>query len=98
MKSDVHKFIFFYILYRKTIYLQILFAIRKNEVKDLVRKSNNGISTMIAIIGMIALLVIGLATGYYLNSGQTGTSQEFPETSSWLMEKRTAAINKLFTH
>ncbi|MDH5691426.1 MAG: hypothetical protein OEY81_08370 [Candidatus Bathyarchaeota archaeon] len=64
----------------------------------MVRKSNKGISTMIAIIGMIALLVIGLATGYYLNSEQTGTSQEFPEASSWLMEKRTAAINKLFTH
>jgi len=27
MKSDVHKFIFFYILYRKTIYLQILFLL-----------------------------------------------------------------------
>jgi len=74
------------------------FAIQKNEVKDLVRKSNKGTSTMITIIRMITLLVIGLATGYYLNSGQTGTSQEFPEASSWLMEKRTAAINKLFTH
>jgi hypothetical protein len=67
-------------------------------VKVLVRKSNKGTSTMITIIRMIALLVIGFATGYYLNSGQTGTSQEFPEASSCLMEKRTAAINKLFTH
>jgi FlaG/FlaF family flagellin (archaellin) len=60
-------------------------------VKDLVRKSNKGASTMITIIGMIALLVIGLATGYYLNSGQTGTSQEFPEISSWLMENRNSS-------
>jgi len=60
-------------------------------VKDFVRKSNKGASTMITIIGMIALLVIGLATGYYLNSGQTGTSQEFPETSSWLMENRNSS-------
>ena len=91
--------LFFSIYYIGKLYTyRSFFAIRKNEVKDLVRKSNKGISTMIAIIGMIALLVIGLATGYYLNSGQTGTSQEFPEASSWLMEKRTAAINKLFTH
>jgi len=91
--------LFFSIYYIGKLYTyRSFFAIRKNEVKDLVRKSNKDTSTMITIIGMIALLVIGLATGYYLNSGQTGTSQEFPEASSWLMEKRTAAINKLFTH
>jgi len=58
-------------------------------VKDLVIKSNKGISTMIALIGMIALLVIGFAAGTYLNSGQTGTSTEFPEDSEW----RTGTLN-----
>jgi len=29
-------------------------------VKDLIGKSNKGISTMIAFVGMIALLVVGL--------------------------------------
>lgn len=58
-------------------------------MKDLVIKSNKGISTMIALIGMIALLVIGFAAGTYLNSGQTGTSTEFPEDSEW----RTGTLN-----
>ena len=44
---------------------------------------------MIALIGMIALLVIGLGIGYLLNSGETGTSTEFPEDSEW----RTGSIN-----
>jgi len=61
----------------------------KSKVKELVRKSNKGISTMLALIGMIALLVIGLGIGYVLNSGTTGTSAEFPEDSEW----RTGAIN-----
>ena len=47
--------------------------------------------TMITIIGMITLLVIGFVVGYYLNSEQTGTSQEFPETRSWLMENRNSS-------
>lgn len=55
----------------------------------MIGKSNQGISTMIALIGMIALLVIGLAAGYSLNSGQTGTTSEFPEDSNW----RTGSIN-----
>jgi len=84
--------LFFSIYYIGKLYTyRSFFAVRKNEVKDFVRKSNKGASTMITIIGMIALLVIGLATGYYLNSGQTGTSQEFPETSSWLMENRNSS-------
>jgi phosphate transport system substrate-binding protein len=58
-------------------------------VKDLIEKSNKGISTMIALIGMIALLVIGLGIGYYLNSGTTETSAEFPEDSEW----RTGTLN-----
>ena len=53
------------------------------------RKTNKGVSTVIALIGMAALLVIGLAAGSYLNSGQTGTSGEFPEDSEW----RTGSIN-----
>jgi phosphate transport system substrate-binding protein len=32
---------------------------------------------------MIALLMVGLGIGYYLNSGQTVTSTEFPEDSEW---------------
>jgi ABC-type phosphate transport system substrate-binding protein len=61
-------------------------------VKDLIGKSNKGISTMIALIGMIALLIVGLGIGYVLNSGQTETSSagdEFPEDSTW----RTGTIN-----
>jgi len=58
-------------------------------VKDLIGKSNKGISTMIALIGMIALLVVGLGIGYVLNSGTTGTPAEFPEDSEW----RTGSIS-----
>jgi phosphate transport system substrate-binding protein len=46
-------------------------------------KSNKGVSTMIAVIGMIGLLVVGIGIGYFLTSGQTGTSTEFPEDSEW---------------
>jgi phosphate transport system substrate-binding protein len=53
-------------------------------VKDLIGKSNKGISTMIALIGMIALLVVGLGVGYVLNSGTTETSGDlYPEDSTW---------------
>lgn len=39
---------------------------------------------MIALIGMIALLVVGLGIGYVMNSSSTGTSDaEFPEDSDW---------------
>jgi phosphate transport system substrate-binding protein len=44
---------------------------------------------MIALIGMVALLVIGLGIGYMMNSGQTGTTSEFPEDSEW----RTGSIS-----
>ena len=55
----------------------------------MIGKSNKGISTIIALIGMVALLVIGLGIGYMMNSGQTGTTSEFPEDSEW----RTGSIN-----
>ena len=55
----------------------------------MVEKSNKGVSTMIALIGMIGLLVVGLGIGYFLNSGQTGTTAEFPEDNEW----RTGTIN-----
>jgi phosphate transport system substrate-binding protein len=58
-------------------------------VKDLSGKSNKGISTMIALIGMIALLIVGLGIGYYMNSGTTASSAEYPEDSAW----RTGSIN-----
>jgi phosphate transport system substrate-binding protein len=38
---------------------------------------------------MVALLVIGLGIGYMMNSGQTGTTSEFPEDSEW----RTGSIS-----
>ena len=34
---------------------------------------------MIALVGMIALLVVGLGIGYVMNSGTTETAAEFPE-------------------
>jgi phosphate transport system substrate-binding protein len=59
-------------------------------VKELIAKSNKGISTMIALIGMIALLIVGLGVGYYLNSGTTeAPTAEFPEDSNW----RTGTLN-----
>jgi phosphate transport system substrate-binding protein len=63
-------------------------------VKYLTRKSNKGISTMIALVGMIALLIVGLGIGYMLNSGTTetptnGDGDKFPEDSTW----RTGSIN-----
>jgi phosphate transport system substrate-binding protein len=58
-------------------------------VKDLIGKSNKGISTMIALVGMIALLLVGLGIGYVLNSGTAETSAEFPEDSEW----RTGSIS-----
>jgi len=60
----------------------------------LIGKSNKGISTLIALVGMIALLVVGLGIGYVLNSGTietptTGDGDKFPEDSTW----RTGSIN-----
>lgn len=56
----------------------------------MIGKSNKGISTMIALVAMIALLVVGIGVGYVLNSGTTGGSGgEYPEDSEW----RTGSIN-----
>jgi phosphate transport system substrate-binding protein len=63
----------------------------------LIGKSNKGISTMIALVGMIALLIVGLGVGYMLNSGTNGLTDtptngdgdKFPEDSTW----RTGSIN-----
>ncbi|PVX26016.1 MAG: phosphate-binding protein [Candidatus Bathyarchaeum sp.] len=80
-----------YILCRKTIYCYSPVLLTKYKVKDLIGKSNKGISTTFALVGMIALLVIGLGIGYYMNSGttQTPTGDEFSEDSTW----RTGTIN-----
>jgi phosphate transport system substrate-binding protein len=54
------------------------------------KKSRTGISTLIAVVGMIVLLIVGFAAGYYMSPGQTSSSQNnpFPEDSAW----RTASI------
>ena len=52
-------------------------------MKELIGRSNKGISTIIALVEMIALVVVGLENRYVLNSGTTGTSVEFPEHSEW---------------
>jgi len=64
------------------------------QVKDLIQKSNKAISTTIALVGMIALLIIGLGIGYLLNPGTTETptttdGDKYPEDSTW----RTGSIN-----
>jgi phosphate transport system substrate-binding protein len=47
--------------------------------------SKIGVSTFLAVIGMIVLLIIGFASGYYYytSTSQSGSSQEFPEDSAW---------------
>jgi phosphate transport system substrate-binding protein len=52
------------------------------------RNANKGISTTVAIIGMIVLLIIGSVAGYYAGISLTPSQQEFPEDSAW----RTASI------
>lgn len=57
------------------------------------KQAGQGISTMIAIAGMVTLLVIGLVAGYYASIITRGTGnyespQEFEEDSAW----RTASI------
>jgi phosphate transport system substrate-binding protein len=50
----------------------------------LIGKSNKGLSTMIALIGMIALLLVGIGVGYLVFSGTGGTTGgEYPEDSEW---------------
>ncbi|MCW4015893.1 MAG: phosphate ABC transporter substrate-binding protein [Candidatus Bathyarchaeota archaeon] len=56
----------------------------------MIGKSNKGISTTIALLGMIALLVVGLGIGSVLNSGSSETSgDEFSKDSEW----RTETVN-----
>jgi phosphate transport system substrate-binding protein len=52
------------------------------------KNHNKGISTLYAALGMIILLIIGIAAGYYLKPIPAST-QEFPEDSTW----RTASIS-----
>jgi phosphate transport system substrate-binding protein len=50
----------------------------------LIGKSNKAISSTIALVGMIALLVVGLGVGYFMNSGTTDVSGDlYPEDSEW---------------
>jgi len=46
---------------------------------------------MYAAIGMIALLVIGFAAGYYMNLGQPEPSHDFPEDREWRTDTITLA-------
>jgi phosphate transport system substrate-binding protein len=52
------------------------------------RKNINGISTMIAILGMIILLIAGFAAGYYLN---TPSSTSNDDDSAWRTQSITLA-------
>lgn len=54
----------------------------------MVKKSNSGVSTLYAAIGMIGLLIVGIVAGYYVNAAPL-ESREFPEDSAW----RTANVN-----
>jgi phosphate transport system substrate-binding protein len=80
-----------YVFYGGKLYTNSAFFLtQKNEVNDLIAKSNKGISTMIALIGMIGILVVGLGIGYVLNSGTTDVSGDlYPEDSEW----RTGSIS-----
>ncbi|MEM2987983.1 MAG: phosphate ABC transporter substrate-binding protein [Candidatus Bathyarchaeia archaeon] len=53
-------------------------------------KVNKGISTLAAILGMISLLVVGLVSGYYVNSAmQEKSNTEFEEAVAWRTSKIT---------
>lgn len=54
----------------------------------MIKNSNKGISTMYAAVGMITLLIVGFAGGYYIRP-ISETAQEFPEDTAW----RTGSIN-----
>jgi len=54
--------------------------------KELSRKTNRGISTVYAAIGMIGLLIVGFVVGYYVKPSQPASG--FEEDSAW----RTASI------
>jgi phosphate transport system substrate-binding protein len=53
------------------------------------RKDINGISTIVAILGMIILLIIGFAAGYYLNMPSSSTSTG--DDSGWRTQSITLA-------
>lgn len=53
------------------------------------KNKTSGISSIVAIIGMLVLLVVGFAAGYYLSMGRPSDSQQYPEDSAW----RTATIS-----
>ena len=54
------------------------------------RKEKNGISTTIAIIGMVFLLIVGFAAGYYI-SMSSASSDENSEDSAWRTQSITVA-------
>lgn len=51
-------------------------------------KSRTGMSTMVAILAIIVMLIVGFAAGYYINMERPSESQAFPEDSNW----RTSSI------
>ncbi|MCS7114130.1 MAG: phosphate ABC transporter substrate-binding protein [Nitrososphaerota archaeon] len=59
----------------------------------MIGKASKGISKLVAVLGMISLLIIGLAAGYYMGAttqekSNTSNSQGFEEDSAW----RTSSI------
>ncbi|MBN1244984.1 PstS family phosphate ABC transporter substrate-binding protein [Candidatus Bathyarchaeota archaeon] len=52
------------------------------------RKDLTGISTMVAVLGMIVLLIVGFAAGYYLN---TPSSTSTDDDSAWRTQSITLA-------
>jgi phosphate transport system substrate-binding protein len=74
VKTDITLVLYFYFLKYRGV---------KMERKDL-----NGISTMVAVLGMIVLLIVGFAAGYYLN---TPSSTSTDDDSAWRTQSITLA-------
>ena len=52
-------------------------------------RDTRGISTMVAVLGMIVLLIVGFAAGYYLNTPASSTSDG--NDSAWRTQSITLA-------
>ena len=52
------------------------------------RKDKSGISTMVAVLGMVVLLIVGFTAGYYLNTPSSSTTGD---DSAWRTQSITLA-------